>query len=342
MKLRRAILSFWHVHARGYAKQLGERPDCAIVAVWDELPERGKRMAEQLNVPFIEELQAVLANPDVDAVVVNAPSSMHPEVLIAAAEAGKHIFTEKVLALHTADAEKIAAAAAQSGVKLTVSLPRLGDQKTMYAKAVIDQGLLGRITFVRARLAHDGALPREGAPDGWLPAHFFDKSECGGGALIDLGCHPMVMVHYFLGMPESVSARFGYVTGREVEDNAVVTLNYPDGAMAVVEAGFASRHCPALVEIYGTEGCLLIGNQLEIRSSLLLSEPHSGWIRPDKLPPSLPAPIDQWADYCMYDKAPAITVEQGIALTRLMEAAYSSAAEERIVELSSIGSAMNR
>ncbi|RKN72410.1 Gfo/Idh/MocA family protein [Paenibacillus ginsengarvi] len=336
MTLRIAILSFWHVHARGYAKQLSDRTDCAIVAVWDEVPERGRQMAEQFGVPFIEELRDVLARPDVDAVVVNAPSSMHPEVIVAAANAGKHIFTEKVLALRTADALRIDEAAIQNGVKLTVSLPRLGDPRTIYAKSVIDQGLLGRITFVRMRLAHDGALPREGAPDGWLPAHFFDKSECGGGALIDLGCHPMAMTYELLGMPDSVSARFGYVTGREVEDNAVVTLNYPDGGMAVIEAGFASRFCPALVELYGTEGCLLLGNQVELRSSLLPSGAHSGWLRPDKLPPGLPSPVDQWADYCLYDKAPAITVRQGIVLTQLMEAAYVSAAEERIVKLSPV------
>lgn len=333
MPLRVAILSFWHVHARGYAKQLADRDDCAIVAIWDENAERGRRFAEQMGVPYYSDLHAVLAHPEVDAVVVNAPSRMHTEVMIAAAEAGKHIFTEKVLALRTDDADRIIAAANRCGVKLTVSLPRLGDQKTMYAKAVLEQGLLGRITFVRARLAHDGALPREGSPDGWLPAHFFDKTDCGGGALIDLGCHPMVLLYHFLGMPESVSAQFGYVTGREVEDNAVVTLCYPDGAMAVVEAGFASRHSPALVELYGTEGCLLIGSEAEIRSSLLPAEPHSGWIRPDKLPPSLPSPLDQWLDDVLYGKAPAITVEQGRALTRLMEAAYLSAEERRIVSL---------
>lgn len=333
MRLRVAILSFWHVHAKGYTKQLTDRTDCEVVAVWDENVGRGQEIAEQLKVPFFEHLDVLLSSPDVDAVVVNAPSSRHPDIMIAAAEAGKHIFTEKVLALRTADADQIIAAVNRHGVKLTVSLPRIGDQKTIYAKAVLDQGLLGRITFVRARLAHDGALPREGVPNGWLPAHFFDKSECGGGALIDLGCHPMVMVYHFLGMPETLSAQFGYVTGREVEDNAVVTLQYPDGVMAVVEAGFASRHSPALVELYGTEGCLLIGNQMEIRSSLLPSEPHSGWIRPDRLPPSLPSPVDQWVDYVLYDQTPAITIEQGRALTQLMESAYVSAAERRIVRL---------
>lgn len=331
MPLRIAVLSFWHVHARGYAKQLSERSDCVIAAVWDENPERGRGMAEQLRVPYVESLADLLANPDIDAVVVNAPSRMHPEVIIAAAEAGKHIFSEKVLALRTVDAERIIAAVERKGVKLTVSLPRLGDSRTIYAKSVVDQGLLGKLTLVRARLAHDGALPREGSPAGWLPAHFFDKTECGGGALIDLGCHPMGIVHHLLGLPETVSAQFGYVTGREVEDNAVVTLRYPDGVMAVVEAGFASRHCPALLELYGTEGCLLIGNQTELRSARLPDAAQAGWLRPDKLPANLPSPLEQWVDDVLYDKKPTISIGQGLALTQLMEAAYLSAAEGRMV-----------
>ncbi|GAA3405024.1 Gfo/Idh/MocA family protein [Paenibacillus hodogayensis] len=331
MVLRTAVLSFWHVHARGYARQLSERSDCAVAAVWDESAERGREMAKQLDVPFVDKLEDVLANPDIDAVVVNAPSLLHPEIILAAAEAGKHIFTEKVLALRTADAKRILEAVERSGVKLIVSLPRLGDSRTVYAKSVIDEGLLGEVTLVRARLAHDGALPREGAPDGWLPAHFFDKTECGGGALIDLGCHPMGIVHELLGMPETVSAQFGYVTEREVEDNAVVTLLYPKGVLAVVEAGFASRYCPALLEVYGTKGCLLIGNETMLRSDLLPAASHAGWVRPDKLPPGLSSPLDQWADYVLYSKKPSITAEQGLALTQLMEAAYASAAEGRAV-----------
>lgn len=331
--LRVAILSFWHVHAKGYANQIRSRQDCSIVAVWDEIAERGRTMAAEMNAPFYENLQDLLANPEVDAVVVNAPSKMHPEVMVAAAKAGKHIFTEKVLAIHTAEADQIIEAVEQNNVKLIVSLPRLCEGRVLYAKNAVDQGLLGQVTLVRTRLAHDGSVPREGAPNGWLVEHFYDKENCGGGALIDLGCHPMYLAHYFLGLPETVSAQFGYVTGHEVEDNAVVTLGYKDGAIAVVESGFTSRHSPFTVEIYGTEGCLLIGNQVEIRSNLLNVNQHTGWIRPDRLPANLPSPIDQWVDYVLQDKTPVITTEQGRALTQLMEAAYLSVAEGRNVKL---------
>jgi predicted dehydrogenase len=331
--LKIAVLSYWHVHAKDYTRQLQARKECTLTALWDEIPERGRTVAEQLNVPYYENLDELLASPDVDAVVVTAPSRIHADVMIAAANAGKHIFTEKVLALTTPEADRILEAVERNGVKLTISLPRLCEDKILYAKKAIDQGLLGQVTLVRNRLAHDGALPREGKPNGWLPDHFYDKRDCGGGAMVDLGCHPMYLAHHFLGLPQTVSAQYGYVTGREVEDNAVVTLGYANGAIAVVEAGFASRLSPFSVEIYGTDGCLLIGNRIELRSGKLDMNGFSGWITPDRLPAGLPKLFDQWVDSILKDQAPLPTIAPARALTQLMEAANLSAAEGRAIKL---------
>lgn len=330
-----AMLSYWHVHAKDYTRSVLARADCKITAVWDELPERGRSEAEKLGVKFYADLHGLLADPDVDAVVVDTPTNMHEEVMIAAAKAGKHIFTEKVLAITTAGADRIIDAVREAGVKLMVSLPRLTEQRVLYVKQAIDDGLLGDVTLVRTRLAHDGALPGERGADGWLPPHFYDRTQCGGGALIDLGCHPMYLAYYCLGFPQAVTAQFGFVTGREVEDNAVATLAYPNGALAVVEAGFASRFSPFSLEAYGTEGCVLAGGAtVQLKSSKLGLEGRNGWLMPDRLPTAPPLPIVQWVEQILYGKEPTITIEQGRALTRLMEAANRSAAEGRRIALS--------
>ena len=79
---------------------------------------------------------------------------------------------------------------------------------------------LGTVTLVRVRLSHNGATA------GWSPEHFYSLEECRGGALIDLGCHPMYLTRLFLGEEAvDVHANFGYITGKEVEDNAVATLS---------------------------------------------------------------------------------------------------------------------
>ena len=133
--IRLALLSSWHVHARDYVQQASANPATTITAVWDETPERGRAQAHALGVPFYENLPELLAQAEVDGVMVTTPTTMHREVIIAAAQAGKHIFTEKVLAPTLRECTEIAAAVEQAGVVLVVSLPRLSSGSTLAIKA---------------------------------------------------------------------------------------------------------------------------------------------------------------------------------------------------------------
>ena len=332
--IRVAMVSFWHVHAGDYAKQAGENTETEIVAAWDEEPERGRERAAALGVRFYESLDDLLAQPDIDGVIITTPTTMHSTVMIAAAKAGKHIFTEKVIATTLHECNEILAAIKQAGVKLTVSLPRLNAGYTIAIKDILEHKLLGETTLVRVRLSHNGAVGQ-----GWLPAYFFDPALCGGGAMIDLGCHPMYLTRLFLGMPESVSASYGYVTGREVEDNAVATLRYPSGALGVVEAGFVNRFSPFTIEAHGTEGSLLYGTpeeKLFIRSSLL--EPAGGdkWDQETQLPQNQPTAFEQWVGHIQRGTTATENIQIAVELTKLMEAANLSAHNGHPVRLDAL------
>src|SRR5256885_9413060 len=87
--IRLAMLSFWHVHAQDYLHQALKNSVTAITAVWDETPERGHAQARALGVPFYERLDDLLAHAAVDAVIVDTPTTMHRDVIVAAAQAGK-------------------------------------------------------------------------------------------------------------------------------------------------------------------------------------------------------------------------------------------------------------
>jgi predicted dehydrogenase len=317
--IRVAMLSFWHVHARDYARQATEHPGVQIVAAWDEDPARGRSQAAELDIPFHDSLDEVLARDDVDGVIVDTPTNMHPEVITAAIKAGKHVFTEKVLTLTTDDAEEIVAAAKAAGLSLVLSLPRLYDGYTQAIKKVLAGGELGEITIVRTRLSHNGAVG-----DGWLPAHFFDPKACGGGAMVDLGCHPMYLARLFAGgLPDSIQASYGHITGRAVEDNAVATLRYTNGRIAIAEAGFANRHSPFTIEVHGTEGSLLYGTpepKLLVRSGAATE-----WSE-HPIPDNEPSAFTQWVQH-IEDGGTWATdnVDIGLDLTRLMEAANASA-----------------
>jgi 1,5-anhydro-D-fructose reductase (1,5-anhydro-D-mannitol-forming) len=336
--IRVAMVSFWHVHAKDYARQAQEHPDTEIVAAWDENAERGHAQAEALGVRYFTNLEELLARSDIDGVIIDTPTSMHHAVMIASAHAGKHIFTEKVLATTLHECDEIVAAVEKAGIKLTVSLPRLNDSYTLAVQDVLERKLLGDLTLVRTRLSHNGALRTPENPQGWLPAHFFDHALCGGGALIDLGCHPMYLARLFLGLPESISAHFGYVTGRAVEDNAVAVLRYPQGALGVVEAGFVNPFSPFTIEIHGTEGSLFYGTpdaRLYIRSTAQGSS-NQGWQEITSFPPKRPSSFQQWVTHIQEGTTATENIQMALDLTRLMEAANLSANSKQVVRLDTL------
>src|SRR5215213_6857449 len=104
--LRIAMLSFAHIHSENYANLVQQHPETVIQCIWDNDEQRGRAAAETYGVPYENDLEQVLGRADVDAVVIDAPTSQHTEILLAAARRRKHIFTEKALTVTTADADK--------------------------------------------------------------------------------------------------------------------------------------------------------------------------------------------------------------------------------------------
>ena len=275
------------------------------------------------------DLAGLLARDDIDGVIVTTRTSAHLEVIVAAAEAGKHVFTEKVLALTPGDARRIVEAVEQAGVVLTVSLPRLSHGYTLAIREILASGQLGQVTQVRCRLSHDGAVGRR-----WLPARFFDPGEAGGGALVDLGCHPLYLTRLFLGgMPESVTAEYGRVTGQAVDDNAVAILRHRTGALGIAETGFVNPSSPFSIEIHGTTGSLLYGTpepRLLVHAGT--KDADAGWDeRP--IPESGPTPFEQWVTHINDGTTATENVAVALDLTTLVDAADRSALTGRSVTI---------
>ena len=147
------------------------------------------------------------------------------------------MFTEKLLAPTVAEAEELVAAADAAGVALVVSLPRLYHGVTLAVDDVLAAGALGTLTYGRVRLSHDGATA------GWLPERFYDPATAVGGALTDLGCHPVYLVQRWLGArPERVSATYRSrhrARGRGPRGRHGRLRR--TGAIGVIETGFVSR-----------------------------------------------------------------------------------------------------
>jgi 1,5-anhydro-D-fructose reductase (1,5-anhydro-D-mannitol-forming) len=315
-----AVLGFWHVHAGDYARAVLAHPDTTLAAAWDPDTERGRAGAAEFGIEFVADLDALLARDDIDAVTVTTATSEHHDVLTRAAAAGKHIFTEKLLAPTVAEAEDILIRAEESGVRVVVSLPRLSEPTTLAALRLVEDGALGALTYCRVRLAHDGWV-RD-----WLPERFADRDAAIGGALTDLGCHPAYLTQLFLGAePATVSATYTSVSGRDVEDNAVVTLGYPGGAIGVIEASFVTTPGAFTLELRGTEGSILHG----FGSVALLAKGAAfgseGW-HEVPLPTAAPGPFEQWVEHIRAGSTATDNLRAAVELTRLVVAANESAA----------------
>ena len=313
--LKIGLAGTWHVHFRGYAMEAGSRDeDCVITRLWEPNEEVGEDIADTLECEYFTDYDAFLAGDGIDAVIVSSETSLHPEVIIKAAEAGKHIFTEKVLSFTLEDAKRIKEAVDKNGVKFCISFPWRGRGEFLWLKQALADKLVGDVTYIRMRNAHNGASGK------WLTPAFFDPETCGGGAMMDLGAHPMYLLNWFMGKPKSVSSVFTNFMVDSVEDNAVSVLEYPCGAIGVSETSFVAENNPYSLEICGTKGTIFAGGP----DNKLTYKIGKEWQEPEETPDATESPINIFIDALVKGTDIPYTIDDAVALTETMEAAFKS------------------
>ena len=308
-----ALVGIWHVHFDGYARSVANSPDCEICALWAPEIDPGKAKAELYGCKYYSDYDEMLAKSDCDAVMVCTSTDMHKEIIIKAANAGKHIFTEKVLCFNEADALEVKKAVDDSGVKFCISYPWRSRGDFLFVKKAIDEGLVGQVTYCRMRNAHNGASAN------WLPDTFYDAKTCGGGAMMDLGAHGMYILNWLMGRPVKATSAFTNVIVNTVEDNAVTVFEYADGAIGVNETAFVSQNNPFSLEVVGTKGTILAGGFMD----KLCYNTGNGWVFPS-LPSSKPAPIDMWIDAIKGEGEIIYGIDDAVELSYAMEIAYKN------------------
>lgn len=322
--LKIAMVGAWHVHAGGYAREINNFENASVTCVWDSDAERGKKFAEEFFCTFFEDYDELLSS-DIDAVAVCTSTDIHKDVIIKAAKAKKHIFTEKVLALTNEDAALIAEAVKESGVKFVISYSHIPGDGVQKVKELVSSGKLGTVTYARMRNTHSGSV------DNWLPEHFYNLKECGGGAMIDLGAHPMYLLAWLLGKPLSVSSVFTEITGHGVEDNAVSVLRFPSGAIGVSETGFVSSSDKGGLEVSGTDGFL---RQTGREVFVSFKSEDNEWKKIEVEEKNIPSPLTYFLGVLSGDEDKKLyNIDDAVMLTEIMEAAYKSHREKREVAL---------
>jgi predicted dehydrogenase len=247
-RLRWGILSTALIGRSKVVPGIQRAANCEVVAIASRDRSLAERAAMELSIPVAHgSYEALLADPNVDAVYVPLPNHLHATWSIAAAEAGKHVLCEKPLAMTVRDAEHMIEAAERAGVQLMEAFMYRLHPSWVAARELVASGRIGRLTAVHSWFSYYNDDP----------ANIRNVLAAGGGALYDIGCYGVNLSRMlFDGEPTRVE---GIVVRDPMNGTDVVT-----SAILAFGDGLASFTCSTRLEddqrvdIYGTEGRISI------------------------------------------------------------------------------------
>ena len=240
--------------ARSFIRGMSGSSLASVDAVASRSTEKAAAFAAEMGVPRHHgSYEALLADPDIDAIYVPLPNDMHAEWAIRAAEAGKHVLSEKPLAISAAEARAMFDAARAHGVHLAEAYPYMSQPQTLRVRALLAEGAIGRIQLATAAFGF-GLLSPEGTPLG-DPANIRLDPTRGGGGLLDAGTYAMSMLRMAVGERPSRVFATGRYTSENVDQTIVAILEFPSGVIGQLSSTMsAAWHRHAV--IVGTTGVI--------------------------------------------------------------------------------------
>jgi predicted dehydrogenase len=235
-----------------HASAIRDLGNARLVACFDAVPAAADRFAEQQGCKPYHDLKKMLKDPGVQVVTICTPSGAHMEPAVAAAKAGKHVIVEKPLEVTLKRCDKIIQACEKAGVTLSAIFPSRFHESSRLLKQAMDQGRFGRLTvgdsfvkWFRTQEYYDSGA--------WRGTWQLD----GGGALMNQAIHSVDLLTWLMGPVVEISAFTDTLAHEriEVEDVAVATVRFENGAVGVMEAttaaypGYLKR-----IEIHGSQG----------------------------------------------------------------------------------------
>jgi predicted dehydrogenase len=254
-------------------------PDAVIAAVTDVYLPLAEARALEHGIPKVHaSYEAMLEDPELDAVIIAVPNEMHAAIAIRALEAGKHVLLEKPMAINAESAKQIIRAHRSTDRVLMIAHQMRWESINLQVKEQIDKGALGQIYNVKA-----GWMRRKGIP-GW-GTWFTQMSKSGGGPLIDIGVHMLDLSLHLMGNAKPVSvfgttyAEFGpkrkgigtwgkpdWNGTYDVEDLATALIKLDNGSTLNLDVSWAAHtdmldNQPYLYVMGSEGGATLRGNQ---------------------------------------------------------------------------------
>ena len=264
LPLRIGILGAGGIAAKLHLPELLSVDGVQVTVLAGRKQARLETLCRKFNVPrWTQSYDEVLADPDVDGVVVALPHPLHVRYGLAALAAGKHVHMQKPLSTSLDEAEQFVRAAEASD-RTVLALPYVGGPHVLAARQMIADGRLGRVSSAHSRFSHGGPevyyatieaiLEEEPEQDLW----FFDADRADVGALFDMGVYAIAHLVSLLGSVTSVLGRCTTVAKpTRLEDTAALILQFENGAIGTAETGWCDGARTYDFSVHGTEGKLV-------------------------------------------------------------------------------------
>jgi predicted dehydrogenase len=247
-QVRWGVLSTARIATRSVIPGMRRAERCDLVAIASREPAAAEEAAEQLEIPRAHgSYEALLDDPEVDAVYIPLPNHLHAEWALRAARAGKHVLCEKPLAMTSEQAREMVDGCAEAGVLLMEAFMYRLHPQWVRVREIVSSGRLGELTAIQAFFSYFNDDP----------SNIRNVVEYGGGALMDIGCYPInVCRMLFAQEPTRVEAilRRDPSFGTDVLTSAVMTFGDRHGAFTCSTQLEPDQR----VHIVGTRGRLLV------------------------------------------------------------------------------------
>jgi predicted dehydrogenase len=291
-----------------------------VVALASRDGERARRAADELGIATAHSsYDALLEDPEVDAVYVPLPNDQHAEWTIRAAKAGKHVLCEKPLAMSVAQAEQMVAACAEAGVLLQEAFMYRHHPTWEYAVQLVREGAIGRLEAVQTYFSYFNDDP----------TNIRNRVENGGGAVMDIGCYAINAARLlFEAEPVEVRSAVRRDPEMGIDTLTSAVLTFPDGGQSSFTVGIRSEPYQR-VHAVGTQGRL----EVEIPFNIPPDRATRVLVTAGGDPPAAPAtrvqefgPLDQYTrqaevfGQAILDGAPApVPPSDAVATMRVIE-----------------------
>lgn len=255
-KIRFALVGCGRISGNHFDSLAHHREKAELVAVCDTDPSVLEAAVAQTRASGFESLAALLEGSDADVVVLATPSGLHASQAIQAAEAGRHVITEKPMATRWEDGKRMVQACDRAGVRLFVVKQNRQNATLRLLKGALEKGRFGRLYMVNVNVF-------------WTrPQSYYDSAawrgtwEFDGGAFMNQASHYVDLLDWLVGPVESVQAYTATLARNiEVEDTGVVSVKWRSGALGSMNVTMLTypRNLEGSITVIGEKGTVRVG-----------------------------------------------------------------------------------